>query len=140
MIAGLIMGLLVASSVGLIKLAYGKDAKIKILQIFLLITVLCFWSMSVFFLILDMAAKDYWLCLIISIIVPAILVIWIFISRRRRRKKSLAENTQNLQTYEKNMSTSQLVNQKPVTTTHMWRCDGCGNMRAQSPCEYCGKE
>lgn len=23
---------------------------------------------------------------------------------------------------------------------HQWRCDGCGNMRTQSPCEYCGKE
>lgn len=23
---------------------------------------------------------------------------------------------------------------------HKWRCSGCGNMRSQSPCEYCGKE
>lgn len=24
--------------------------------------------------------------------------------------------------------------------THKWRCSKCGNMRAQSPCEYCGNE
>ena len=24
--------------------------------------------------------------------------------------------------------------------THKWRCDGCGNMREQTPCEFCGKE
>ena len=23
---------------------------------------------------------------------------------------------------------------------HQWRCDGCGNLRTQTPCEYCGKE
>ena len=23
--------------------------------------------------------------------------------------------------------------------THSWRCDNCGNMATQSPCEYCGK-
>lgn len=26
------------------------------------------------------------------------------------------------------------------TSQHKWLCDGCGNMRAQSPCEHCGKE
>ena len=25
-------------------------------------------------------------------------------------------------------------------TTHKWRCNECGKMRTQSPCEYCGKE
>ncbi len=23
--------------------------------------------------------------------------------------------------------------------THKWRCDGCGNMRTQTPCEFCGR-
>ena len=31
-------------------------------------------------------------------------------------------------------------NNESSVTTHKWRCDGCGNMRAESPCEYCGKE
>lgn len=87
MIAGLIMGLLAVSSVGLIKLAHGKDAKIKIPQIFLLIAILGLWSMSLFFLILDMASKDYWLCVITSIIIPIILAIWIFMSRRKLPKQ-----------------------------------------------------
>ncbi|MBQ7767923.1 MAG: hypothetical protein IJ403_03460 [Oscillospiraceae bacterium] len=24
--------------------------------------------------------------------------------------------------------------------THIWRCDGCGKMRSQTPCEHCGKQ
>lgn len=24
------------------------------------------------------------------------------------------------------------------TKTHLWRCDNCGNMRSQTPCEHCG--
>ena len=26
-----------------------------------------------------------------------------------------------------------------ATATHKWRCDNCGNMATQSPCEHCGK-
>lgn len=29
---------------------------------------------------------------------------------------------------------------KPTVDSHQWRCDGCGNMITQTPCEYCGKE
>ena len=31
------------------------------------------------------------------------------------------------------------VKEKPQTE-HSWRCDGCGQMRTQSPCPNCGKE
>ena len=27
-----------------------------------------------------------------------------------------------------------------VAVIHKWRCDRCGNMRTQTPCEYCKKE
>ena len=27
-----------------------------------------------------------------------------------------------------------------TTVTHKWRCDSCGNMRTQSPCEHCGQK
>ena len=26
------------------------------------------------------------------------------------------------------------------TTKHTWRCDECGKLRSQTPCEYCGEE
>lgn len=27
-----------------------------------------------------------------------------------------------------------------IQVAHKWRCDGCGKMRTQSPCEFCGNE
>ena len=27
----------------------------------------------------------------------------------------------------------------PRATAHTWRCDDCGKMRTQTPCEHCGK-
>ena len=92
MIAGLFMGLLAVSSVGLIKLAHGKDTETKIPQVFLLITLLGFWSMSLFALILNTSSKDFWLALVISIIIPIALAIWIFISRRHRKANVHIEN------------------------------------------------
>ena len=32
------------------------------------------------------------------------------------------------------------TNAKQAVDSHKWRCDGCGNMRTQTPCEHCGKE
>ena len=32
------------------------------------------------------------------------------------------------------------IHKKETEAIHRWRCDGCGNMRSQNPCEYCGKE
>lgn len=92
MIAGLIMGLLAFASVGLIKLAHGNDAKIKIPQVFLLITLLGFWSMSLFFLILDMASKDYWICIVIATTIPIGIILWIMLSRRHRKANVHIEN------------------------------------------------
>ncbi len=30
--------------------------------------------------------------------------------------------------------------EKRSQVTHKWRCDACGKMRTQSPCEYCGNQ
>ena len=32
------------------------------------------------------------------------------------------------------------TNTPQTVSTHKWRCDGCRNMRTQTPCEHCGKE
>ena len=38
--------------------------------------------------------------------------------------------------------TEKVLAETPIKdkTTHRWRCDSCGNMRTQSPCEFCEKE
>lgn len=28
---------------------------------------------------------------------------------------------------------------RPTESVHKWRCEGCGKMRTQTPCEHCGK-
>jgi len=32
------------------------------------------------------------------------------------------------------------INTPQTASTHKWLCDGCKKMRAQTPCEHCGKE
>ena len=46
----------------------------------------------------------------------------------------------NEKTYENKITPVQTTTTSKEISEHKWRCDGCGNMRAQSPCEHCGKE
>ncbi len=46
------------------------------------------------------------------------------------KEKSTTKNNSSYATYVKN----------EIKSTHKWYCDGCKQMRTESPCEYCGKE
>lgn len=60
---------------------------------------------------------------------------------RRILKKLNEKSTYDSITFIKNKENPNKTNNTPpVVSTHKWRCDGCGNMRTQTPCEYCGKE
>lgn len=60
---------------------------------------------------------------------------------RQILKKLDVKTTVNNATFIKNNECDKKTTNTPKTSsTHKWRCDGCGNMRTQNPCEYCGKE
>lgn len=75
---GLIFGILI------LKIVYGKkynNENNKIWKPLLVSVAFYIWLLCLFFLLLDMAAQDYLLCLVVSISFPIIILIWAIIAR-----------------------------------------------------------
>jgi len=53
--------------------------------------------------------------------------------------RQILENLNRRPIGNKNMPV-QITTATNDTSVHKWRCDACGNMITQSPCEHCGRE
>ena len=111
-----------------------------------------------FVFLIDWGLEDGWWALLIIIFGPVVALVssWSLYAfgqlvedTREIRIQNAAIN-RNIQTLaapaiqEAKEKTKREVEKKKEqpskVVVHKWRCDGCGNMRTQSPCEHCGKE
>lgn len=118
------------------------------------ITILLVWiAAPIAFIVLvadDWTAYLCWIPLVAAIVIP--FIIWVgswamyafgqLVDDTQDSKELLKKIEGNTKSHELSAPPNFFVkpneNKETSPSTHKWLCDGCGNMRTQTPCEHCG--
>ena len=123
MLKGLISGLILGGCVALSCLVHKDDYKYeykgKMLIGLVYAPLIVFWALSLIFLVSGTSAKDTFLCVFVVISVPIIMLVWIYMTRRRitRCLTALKEK---------------------IATKQPWSCPRCNIQVLGVQCTKCG--